>query len=35
MTGAIGKSIHRKDALEKVTGTAKYTADFTKEIYIT
>lgn len=29
MTRTIGKSIHRKDALEKVTGTAKYTADYT------
>lgn len=29
MTGTIGKSIQRKDAVEKVTGTAKYTADYT------
>lgn len=27
MSWSIGKSIHRKDALEKVTGAAKYTAD--------
>ncbi|NEU32510.1 xanthine dehydrogenase family protein molybdopterin-binding subunit [bacterium LRH843] len=29
MSWCIGKSVHRKDALEKVTGTAKYTADYT------
>lgn len=28
MTSSIGKSIQRKDAVEKVTGTAKYTADY-------
>lgn len=27
MSWSIGKSIIRKDAVEKVTGTAKYTAD--------
>lgn len=27
MSWSIGKSIHRKDAVEKVTGAAKYTAD--------
>lgn len=29
MSWSIGKSIQRKDALEKVTGAAKYTADYT------
>ncbi|KXH83807.1 hypothetical protein [Sporosarcina sp. HYO08] len=28
MSWIIGKSIERKDAYEKVTGAAKYTADF-------
>lgn len=28
MSGSIGKSIYRKEALEKVTGTAKYTGDY-------
>lgn len=31
MAWSIGKSIHRKDALEKVTGTAKFTADYMKK----
>ena len=29
MTWSVGKSIQRKDAVEKVSGTAKYTADYT------